>query len=468
MRRSSRFMVTGVLGAAVALGAFTVDGWGTDASRGTAPRFVTDAHGRSLILHGLNTQSSAKSAPDGIPTAYDEKFIELERKELGSNLVRFLLQWRNVEPRPGVYDDAYLDRVAQWIRWYEKRGIIVLLDMHQDVYGPGVNGNGAPLWATQSDGLPAPATDPWELGYLQPGTMRAFDHFWNTTGEHPELRDHYARMWGHVAARFAADANVVGYDLMNEPWGGSLPGVQFERGPLSDLYQRTTEEIRKTDRTKWVFVEPRAVGVNWGLASGLRPIDDPAGKIGYAPHLYPLPLDLGNAYVGADKAWTDRTLNAWRDTITDTARRQNAPIILGEYGLDAAKPGALDLVDAVARLTDQMHAGRVYWSSDPDRPGKPAWSPWFSDHTRTELGRRLAVPYPRAVAGTPVTNSYDPATRTLTLVYTADPKITAPTEFWLPSDATVTGGTGSWNRETGLLEVRAGTSGTRTITVALR
>lgn len=463
MRRSSRLVLAGALGLTLALGAYTLDGWGREAGNGAAPRFVTDAQGRSLILHGLNTQSSAKSAPDGVPTAYDEEFVEAERDLLGSNVVRFLLQWRSLEPAPGRYDEAYLDRVDSWVRWYAERDILVLLDMHQDIYGPAVNGNGAPAWATKDDGLPAPAQDPWELGYVQPGTMRAFDHFWNTTGEHPELRGHYARAWAHVAKRFADDPAVLGYDLMNEPWGGSLPGLPFERGPLSDLYQRTTDEIRKVDRNKWIFVEPRAVGVNWGLASGLRPIEDPAEKIGYAPHLYPLPLDLGNGYTGSDRARIDRTLNAWRDTVTATARRQNAPIVLGEYGLDATKPGALDFVDAVSRLTDEMHAGRIYWSSDPSD-----WSPWTADRKLSALGGRLAAPYPRAVPGTPLTNTWDPETRTLKLVYAADPDVKAPVEFWLPSEGTVTGGTGTWDEESGLLTVEAPATGTQTLTVTLK
>lgn len=283
-----RLSIAGALLAVTALGATQLSSWG-DAATGTASRYITDAQGRALILRGLNTASSAKSAPDGMPD-YPEKMVEAERTTLGSNFVRFLIQWRNVEPSPGAYDEKYLDQVAERVSWYAKRGVNVMLDMHQDVYGPATSdGNGAPAWATKKDGLQAKSQDPWELGYVQPGTMRAFDNFWNTTGDHPELQRHYVDAWKHVARRFAADKTVIGYDLMNEPWGGSLPGVAFERGPLSDLYQRTTNAIRQVDPDKWVFVEPRAVGVNWGLASGLRPIDDPRpgeDRIGYAPHLY--------------------------------------------------------------------------------------------------------------------------------------------------------------------------------------
>jgi len=68
------------------------------------------------------------------------------------------------------------------------------------------------------------SSDLWELYYIQPGVMRAFDNFWNTTGQHPELVEHYANAWQAVAERFAGNDTVVAYDLMNGPWGGSQIG----------------------------------------------------------------------------------------------------------------------------------------------------------------------------------------------------------------------------------------------------
>ena len=59
----------------------------------------------------------------------------------------------------------------------------VLLDMHQDLYVPKFNGDGAPEWATYDDGLPVKQQNPWALTYLQPGVMRAFDNFWNNKYE---------------------------------------------------------------------------------------------------------------------------------------------------------------------------------------------------------------------------------------------------------------------------------------------
>src|SRR5699024_7549049 len=178
-----------------------------------------DHEGRSLVQHGFSTASNAKSSPDGLPELSEED-IDRERGDMGTNFVRFLISWRAVEPEPGTIDHSYLAAVAERVAWYEDRGYHVMLDMHQDLWGPGitpdmVQGNGAPVWATHMDGLPVETHDMWELIYLEPGVIRAFDHFWNTSGEHPELMEHYVNAWRAVAEYFADNDTVVMYDLMN-------------------------------------------------------------------------------------------------------------------------------------------------------------------------------------------------------------------------------------------------------------
>ncbi|MFA1548593.1 cellulase family glycosylhydrolase [Actinomadura chokoriensis] len=125
------------------------------AHAGAAPLpTITDDQGRTLILHGLNTAGSAKG-PDGLPWVSRDDIVR-EARDLGTNSVRYLIQWKNVEPEPGQYDDGYLDDVAERVAWYREQGMHVILDMHQDIYGPAAckgSGNGAPAWATFTDGL---------------------------------------------------------------------------------------------------------------------------------------------------------------------------------------------------------------------------------------------------------------------------------------------------------------------------
>src|SRR5699024_4655489 len=222
----------------------------------TAPRFITDAQGRALVLHGFSTDGGAKTSADGLPNI-DEEGVEAEYEDMGTNFVRLLISWRAVEPEPGVYDEEYFDGLEQIINWYDARGYSVMLDMHQDLWGAfeglseGAIGNGAPAWATYTDGLPLKERDQWELHYLDPGIVRAFDHFWGTTGEHPELSEHYAGAWQAVAKRFGDHSAVVAYALMNESYGGSDQGPAFEAGTLTQLAQPTTDAIREVHEDTW-------------------------------------------------------------------------------------------------------------------------------------------------------------------------------------------------------------------------
>ncbi|WP_406507057.1 cellulase family glycosylhydrolase [Streptomyces sp. NBC_00212] len=437
-------------------------------------RWITDDQGRALVLTGLNTASSAKSRPDGLPWI-KEADVQRESDALGSDFVRFLIQWRNVEPRPGEYDDGYLAQVAERVRWYGARGYRVMLDLHQDVYGPKVKGNGAPAWATENEGLPVAEQSQWELKYIEPGTVRAFDNFWGTRKASRDLRAHYAAAWAHVAARFADDPAVLGYDLMNEPFGGSVQGPAFEAGPLAALYRQTIGAIRKADHDSWIFVEPEAVSANWGLPSGLPYLKDPRGdgrdaRIAYAPHLYPLPMDLGGGYTGDAGKWVDRTLTSWREQTEKTAKRLGAPVLIGEYGLDTTLPGALPYVAKVRAMADAMGAGTAYWSNDPG-----SWAPWDQNLKPTPLLPVLDRPQPRAIAGDPVAYAWDEPSRTLSVSWRKGEGVRGDTEVYLPARFFPGGGVvtgdgvaGAWDPKSRILHVTSRSGDTGEVSVRVR
>ncbi|MGF3056279.1 glycoside hydrolase family 5 protein [Microbacterium sp. YY-01] len=368
--------------------------------------FFRDADGRSLVQHGFSTASSAKSTPDGLPL-FTEEDLTQERLDMNTNFVRFLISWRAVEPQPGEIDETYLDAVEERVGWYADLGYHVMLDMHQDLWGWGITpdkqrGNGAPEWATYMDGLPVEDQEMWELVYLEPGVIRAFDHFWGTTGKHPELVDHYAGAWQAVAERFADNDTVVAYDLMNEPYGGTLQGVAFESGPLTDLYQRTANAIREVDSDTWLCLEPQAFGFNWGLPSSIGTIDDAREgeeRVAFCPHLYPLPMDLGDGYEGSSKQLVRGTIDVWTKNVLRTADMLGkgdgpVPVILGEFGLDTTRNGADEYVDRVYRMADTHGFGVAYWSRDSG-----SWGPYETDGTARNLVSWLDRPYPRAAWG---------------------------------------------------------------------
>ena len=85
-------------------------------------------------------------------------------------------------------------------------GIASLLDFHQDMFNERFQGEGAPDWAVQDDGLPAQP----QLGfpanyYSMPALQRALENFWaNSPGPGGVgLQDRFAEAWRHVAQRLA-------------------------------------------------------------------------------------------------------------------------------------------------------------------------------------------------------------------------------------------------------------------------
>ena len=254
----------------------------TAASRATAHgRWLVDPQGRALVLHGLNmVYKLAPYAPDQVGFGRDDaRFLARQ----GFTTVRLGLIWAAVEPQPGVYDDAYLGRIERTTRILAKEGIWVLLDFHQDLYHERFQGEGAPTWAVQDDGLPAEPQLGFPANYfVMPGLNRAFDNFWaNSPGPGGVgLQERYAAAWAHVAAYFSKTPKVLGLDLLNEPWPGT--GWQACANPvgcpefdarLEAFSQRVIDAIRTVDSRTTVFYEPNVI-FNNGAQTSVRPSSD--------------------------------------------------------------------------------------------------------------------------------------------------------------------------------------------------
>jgi endoglycosylceramidase len=257
---------------------------------GHAGRWITDASGRVIVMHGLNMVYKVRpyypaAAGFGVD---DAAFLQ----RMGFNVVRVGVIWKAVEPKPGVYDDRYLRRIAATVRTLAKHGIFSLLDFHQDMYNERFQGEGAPDWAVQDDGLPNPKNG-FPFNYVNnPALQRAEDHFWaNSPGPGGVgLQDRYAAAWRHVARMFRAARGILGYELMNEPSSGTqllscnTPGgcPAFD-AQLTAFHRRVAKAIRTVDRQTLIFYEPD-VGFDFGVATHVRALDH--APAGFAFHDY--------------------------------------------------------------------------------------------------------------------------------------------------------------------------------------
>jgi endoglycosylceramidase len=395
---------------------------------GHAGRWITGADGRVAVLHGLNMVFKRPPyAPDAVGFGDDDAaFLAQE----GFDTVRLGVIYEAVEPRPGVYDDAYLARIQQTVDVLGRHGIAVLLDFHQDLFSERFQGEGFPEWAIQDDGLPAQPQAGFPANYLvMPALQRSFDHFWqNDPGPGGVgLQDRYAAAWRHVAERFHANPAVLGYDLLNEPWPGSTwqqcatpPGCPVFDALMSQFVKRTATAIRQADPSKIVWYEPNVL-FNNGADTNLADTGD--ANAGMSFHVYCLVANEGGASGYSEACRQSDSL-----VLSNAEKRSDATgdaLLLTEWGATDDRESLLGVLDLADRSMMSWQEWHYCGCNDPTTTGSGDKQAIVLDPSKPPAGDNLKAstldaivrPYPRAVAGTPEGWSFDPARHTFTATW---------------------------------------------------
>jgi len=389
-----------------------------------AGRWITDTHGRVVVLHGINmVYKKPPYAPDATGFGDDDaKFLASE----GYDGVRVGVIYKAVEPMPGVYDDAYIARIKRTVDTLGRHGVLSLVDFHQDLYNERFQGEGWPDWAVFDDGLPAQPQNGFPANYLtMPALQHAYDNFYANVPapDGTGIEDHYAAAWGHVAAAFASDRNVMGYDLYNEPWPGSEwqdcanpGGCPVSDAKLAALYTKTIAAIRKGDTAHLVFYEPFVL-FNFGGGTTLGPFGDK--KLGMSFHDYCLQASSGQQACDTQDDLVFQHADAQVQRTGDT-------LLLTEFGATRAK----DILTGAVQRADKFMDGWLEWAycgcQDPTTSGPGDEQALVYDTTKAPKGKnldtgKLAIltrPHPESVSGTPTSYGYDAASRTFTLKFT--------------------------------------------------
>ena len=421
---------------------------------------ITDPGGRVVVLHGFNMvwktppyypASSIYPAPFGVPQSksfFDERDARL-LEEHGFNVVRLGLIWKGLEPKRGVFDEQYPDRMSELVDLLNRYGIAVLLDFHQDMANEAFQGEGFPDWATHTgietptgEVAPIPATNccGFPGNYFTPAVSRVFDNIWtNSFG----LWSAYSDAWAHVAARLGGKRNVIGYDVMNEPW----PGMQwptcvnpvgcpaFQVAFLQPFFEHVAAAIRSVQPAGIVFWEPDVTN-DFGTQDfvGLaHPFADT--KNGLSFHAYCL---IGGQFVQqlsrADDPECQQTEPMVFQNEKSAGGRNGSALALTEFGASD------DLVDIgrVKAMADSASISWFFWQyqgwSDPT--GNPAGEGMSANDDarrfstlKTAKLALLTESYPQAIAGS--APSWHSSSRSFTLSYEASATQPAMTEIFV-------------------------------------
>ncbi|HUT54348.1 MAG TPA: cellulase family glycosylhydrolase [bacterium] len=382
----------------------------------TDGRWIKDDQGRVVILRGINVGGGVKWDP--WQYWYGEREWDL-LMDWGMNVVRMLIIWEPIEPEPGQYTDWLFESgTDQLVAWSEERGINVILDMHQDVYGPAVSGDGAAPWATRTD-IPFKHQEPWGINYLARAVNESYDDLWTD----PALQNHFIGAWLMAVQRYRYREIIIGYDLFNEPWPGTSAPWEFSRNRLGKFQDRVAQAIRALDANRIIFYEPLTFTAA-GMPANLPP---PAVKgAGYAPHFY----DPTLGFVHDQPYDLDPSrMNKVMDRYEKEARWMgNIPWLMGEFGVTNIAPNwQVYLQDFYNALDAHMASGTIW------EYGKGSMGPLNPDGSeKTEFVNEIVRTYPQRIAGEPVSFGFDPATRVFTLTYNIVEGVTGPTEIFIP------------------------------------
>jgi endoglycosylceramidase len=433
---------------------------------------IADPGGRVVVLHGFNMvwktapyypPSSIYPAPFGVAqskTYFDERDAQL-LADHGFNVVRLGLIWKGLEPKRGVFDDAYLDRMSDLIGLLRRYGINVLLDFHQDMANEQFQGEGFPDWAIHT-GIDTPAGEVASIpatnccgfpgNYFTPAVGRVFDNIWNNAFG---LWSAYADAWAHVAARLGGKSNVIGYDVMNEPWPGTqwptcvvpIGCPAFEDLLLQPFFEQVARAIRAVQPAGIVFWEPVVMN-DFGTQNTvglLHPFADPNNGLSF--HAYCL---IGGQFVQQISRAQDPECQQTEPMVFTNQKsagaRNGAALGLTEFGASD------DLVDIgrVKALADESAISWFFWQyqgwSDPT--GNPAGEGMSAKDDQQRFATlkqaKLALlteTYPQAVAG--VTPSWQASGVTFTLTYTAARTFPEVTEIYVDASRFTSSATGA-------------------------
>lgn len=203
---------------------------------GTGSVTVTN---RPEQMFGVNIAGMEWSPNQFFPT--DAEFAYYQSK--GLTLIRLPFKWEKIQPTLyGALSTTQLAALDTAVGYAHARGMKVLLDMHS--YG---------FYGVDTNYIGTTAT---------PYTA-------------------YQDVWQKLAAHYAGETAIWGYDIMNEPKGSSI------NWPVAAQYG--IDGVRAGDTTHFIIVEGRSwsSAKDWPKANiGLASITDPQKKIVFSAHCY--------------------------------------------------------------------------------------------------------------------------------------------------------------------------------------
>jgi endoglycosylceramidase len=440
----------------------------------TSTNYIIDEYGRTRIFHGVNAVEKIFPWHPVVDHFDAERSLSAEDarnlRMWGFNIVRLGTMWPGLEATRNSYNMTYLKEIGRIVDLLGKEGIVTLLDLHQDLLSPYWCGEGVPDWAAIAQNLtfqfPKPAVweeipkDPngyanlktclkWVFGvfYLSEAVNAGFQSLYDNVNG---IQDSFVAFWRTVATYFANNENVIGFELINEPWAGNAfrdPWYLLSQGlgdkiNLAPMYDRAAAAIRQLPGAskKLVFYESATIDQVWGTKNGFT--TGPNGAQWnetnvYSYHSYCTLSDRdGNPY---SRPLCDAVDAYLFEMWTNTYKRLGGGGMMTEWGALSSSPGAMQQIHRISSLADEYIQSWIWWQfKDYDDVTTASIGDVESFYDskgqlQVEKVKALSRTYAQAISGTPLAMKFNTTTSEFSLdyVYGANIPTSQPTIIFL-------------------------------------
>ncbi|KAG2377959.1 hypothetical protein C9374_008581 [Naegleria lovaniensis] len=405
-----------------------------------------DETNRTRIFHGVNVvYKIAPFHPDRFNFNTNTSLTDKDLQNLrnwGFNVIRLYLSWEGTEPRRGQYNTNYLATLRDIVRQCEKYGIMVILDVHQDVMSDLFCGEGFPRWAVQysTPDFPYPFNNihlrinqtthapvvsdclqhAFFQYYLTTAASNAFQNFYDNMNG---VRDAFADFWKYSANYFKDEPNVLGLEIINEPFAGDIYADlgllldqtgKADRKNLLPLYKQVYQSIRSVNNNHLVFFEQAVTDL---LSSGFD--ESPLGtqdldKQVFSYHVYCFDVnstgDPNNRFLC--QIGDDAVLGAKEYDV----KRFKTGGFMTEFGALSNFTQSAHEIEWITGLADEYLRSWTYWQfkyyNDVTTAASPPTIESFygpNGELQSRKVKALSRTYAQAVCGNPTRMTFDPA-----------------------------------------------------------
>ena len=280
-----------------------------------ANKRIIDEWGRERIFHGTNMiYKESPWHPNFDKFNYNTSFTDYDIKiisEYGLNFIRLGVMWPGVEPKKGEYNYSYLEVMKNIVDKLERNNISVLIEFHQDALSEYFCGEGIPDWAVNNSDFPFPIALPYNKSG-KPTKEKCLSRDWwkyqfsykagsvyEELYEDTELFHSFLKYWKVIGETFNHSKNVIGYEIINEPFAGNiekdpllmLPKIADKKF-LKDFYSRVYKYLwERSYLNSKLFLFESVTWDDFGMGFERAPGENMSNQSVFSYHCY-FPPDL--------------------------------------------------------------------------------------------------------------------------------------------------------------------------------